>query len=60
MRLPDRTADRTDDRRPHLAGFALILVIALSACAEPQQKLEECEEGVGGLSGVTTTVPANC
>lgn len=56
MRFPDRT----DDRRPHLAGFALILVLALAACAEPQQKFEECEEGVSGLSGVTAMVPANC
>ena len=56
MRLPDRT----EDRRPHLAGFALILVMALAACAEPEQKLEECEEGVSELSGATTLVPANC
>ncbi|MBC7142605.1 MAG: hypothetical protein H5U18_10705 [Rhodobacteraceae bacterium] len=54
MRLPDRT----EDRHPHLPGFALILVMALAACAEPQ--LEECEEGVSGLSGATTLVPANC
>ncbi|WP_347310259.1 hypothetical protein [Defluviimonas sp. SAOS-178_SWC] len=55
-----RLTDRTGDRRPHLAGFALALVMALAACAEPEQKLGECEEGVGGLSAATTLVPANC
>ncbi len=56
MHLPDRT----EDRRRHLAGLALILVVALAACAEPQPKFEQCEEGVGGLSGEATVAPAYC
>ncbi len=52
--------DRSKDRRPHMAGCTLILVLALAACAEPQKPLEQCEEGVGALSGSTTLVPANC
>lgn len=55
-----RLTERTEDRRPPLAGFALILVMALAACAEPQKPLEECEEGVAELSGAATLVPANC
>lgn len=52
--------DRFQDRRPHLAGCALILALALAACTEPQKPLEQCEEGVGALSSSTTLVPANC
>ncbi len=55
-----RLLDKTFKDRTRLVGSMLILVAALAACAEPDKKLEECEEGVGSISSTGTLVPANC